>query len=140
MYRELSSVIYVQSLSSDFWIKYFEILRCCSGRKKIIQNSGLKNLKFPKVSTIHSDFGDPHMVPSLEAGKAVVREKPSHPQPGAAGAVIGSSLQRRILCRAGDSAGFPFCAHGVTAHQGQNVIAGKSHSHGPKMELLQSPA
>lgn len=80
------------------------------------------------------------MVASLVAGKAVVTEKPSHPQPGAAGTVIGSNLQKNILCRVGDSVEFLLCAHGVTAHQRQNVIAGKSHDHGPKTELLQSPA
>lgn len=68
------------------------------------------------------------MVPSVVAGKAVVRE-----MPGAAGVVIGSSRQRNILCRAGGSV--ESSVHVVTAHQGQDVTAGKSYHRAPKMEL-----
>lgn len=87
------------------------------------------------VSTIHSDFGDIHMVPSLVARKAVSSKEEAFPSP----AWCSRSHDRKQ-----PSKKYPvqpmcwnLCERGVTAHQG---AAGKSHDHGPKMVLLQSPA
>lgn len=109
------------------------MFRYCSESKTWVQKPSLKSLQFSRFNATHCPSGDLRIA-RCSCWDGEVREMPSSPHTAVAWAVLGRSLWRNSLCRKGD------CVETVSVHQGQNIIASKSHDLCPKTELLQSPA